>query len=128
MSSFNKVILVGNLTRDPEKVESKADFDIARGSIAVNQRKKGGEERVDYFDFTAFRMTATNLVAYKTKGDKILIDGHLQLDQWEKDGQKRSKVTVIADNITFLPSAKDGNGGGGGGQAANDAESEDIPF
>lgn len=120
----NRTILTGNLTRDPEKVDTDKAT-VARFSIAVNRR--GKNERVDFFDVTAFSHTAENILKYKVKGDPVLIEGHLQQDSWEdrETGKKRSKVTVIADNVEFL-----GRGDGSGGQGAGSSTDEDsaIPF
>lgn len=121
----NRIIITGNLTRDPEKVETKTDTDVARFSLASNRR--GKNPRTDFFDFTAFQHNARNLVDYKKKGDPILVEGHLQQDTWEdkETGKKRSKVVIIADNIEFLGRGKaDGDDAAGG----NDGESSDIPF
>lgn len=122
---MNRTILKGNLTRDPEAVENSKGISIARFSIAVNRR--GKNERVDFFDLTAFNHNADNVLKYKKKGDPVLIEGHLQQDQWEdkETGKNRSKVTVIADNIEFL--GRGDGSGGQGGQETND-DTGDIPF
>jgi single-strand DNA-binding protein len=121
----NRTILTGNLTRDPEKVENSKELDIARFSIAVNRR--GKTPRTDFFDVTAFQHTAKNVLEYKKKGDPVLVEGHLQQDQWDdKDtGKKRSRVVVIADNVEFL-----GRGGSDDAGTSKDdnGNTGDIPF
>ena len=120
---MNRFIVKGNLTRDPEAVENKANMDIARFSIAVNRR--GKNERTDFFDITAFSHTAKNVLEYKKKGDPILIEGHLQQDSWDdkETGKKRSKIVVIADNVEFLGRGNDSGEGSGNAESDND-----IPF
>lgn len=120
----NRWIGNGNLTRDPEKVENSKDLDIARFSVAVN--RKGKNPRTDFFDCTAFGHVAANILEYKTKGDPVLIEGHLQQDTWDdkETGKKRSKVVIIADNVEFLGRGNGENTESGGGGNATD----DIPF
>lgn len=124
MADLNRVVLTGNLTRDPEKVENQKGMDIARFSIAVNRR--GKDKGADFFNVTVFQQQATNVLAYLEKGRKVSVDGRLQLDQWEKDGQKRSAVRIIGDSVNFLGGNQEGGSGGGGN--TNDDDTNDIPF
>jgi single-strand DNA-binding protein len=119
----NRTILIGNLTRDPEQRETKADYTVASFSIAVNRR--GKNERTDFFNCTAFRHTADNLLQYKKKGDPIAVEGHLETFTKEDDesGKKYTRTTVIADNVEFL-----GRGKNNEGEGDSDAASDDIPF
>ena len=130
MASFNKVLLMGNLTRDPQlKYLPNSQTAVAEFGIACNRKFKTaqGEERVEvtFVDFSAFGKTGELINQYFTKGKPIFIEGRLKYDQWEKDGQKRSKLAVIAENIVFLPRGDGGGGRGGsyeGGAPAYDAD------
>ena len=119
MASFNKVILVGNLTRDPELRYTPKGTAIAKIGLAVNRtwRTESGEtkEEVTFVDVDVFGRTAENVGQYMRKGRPILIEGRLRLDQWDdkQTGQKRSRLGVVAETVQFLGSP--GQGGGGGG-------------
>jgi single-strand DNA-binding protein len=106
MASFNKVMLLGNLTRDPELKYAHNGSAITAFGLAVNQ-KSGEREETLFVDVTTFGKTAELANQYLGKGSQVLLDGRLRLEQWEKDGQKRSKLSVIADRVQFL-SRKDG--------------------
>jgi single-strand DNA-binding protein len=120
MVSFNRVVLGGNLTRDPELRFTQAGVPVCSFGIAVNRVRSRNEE-VDFFDISAWRELGETIATYKKKGDPILIEGRLQYRTWEaQDGSKRSKVDVVADNVQFLgrggaPEAEDE--GSSGGQA-----------
>ncbi|MBI5189552.1 MAG: single-stranded DNA-binding protein [Nitrospirae bacterium] len=129
MVNFNKVILIGNLTRDPELRYNPSGTAVANLSIAVNRRYKQGEENreeVGYFDIVVFGKTAENCGQYLNKGSGILVEGRLQQRRWETDdGQKRSKVEVVANTVQFMPKRQ----GGGGSDAPDEMIDEgDIPF
>lgn len=132
MASFNKVILLGNLTRDPEVRFTPTGTAVAGFAIAVNRRYKQGDEfrdEVSYIDIVVFGKQAENCGQYVGKGDSVLVDGRLQQRRWEtEDGQKRSKVEVVADNVTFMPK-RQGQGGAQseGGYDAPPVD-DDIPF
>lgn len=120
MASYNKVILMGNLTRDPEMRMLPSNMPVAQIGLAVNDRWKNKqtdqwEDRANFIDCEAFGRTAENINQYFHKGKPILIEGKLRLDQWEKDGQKRSKLKVVIDRFEFVGGRDDGGGGGGGG-------------
>ena len=124
MASFNKVILVGNLTRDPELRYTPKGMAIAKVGLAVNRiwRNEAGEtkEEVTFVDVDVFGRTAENVGQYMRKGRPILIEGRLRLDQWDdkQTGQKRSKLGVVAETVQFLGSPTGGSGTGGeGGEA-----------
>ena len=128
MNSFNKVILLGNLTRDPEVRYTPGGTAVASFAIAVNRRYKQGEEmkdEVSYIDIVVFGKTAENCGQYLNKGDAILIEGRLQQRRWDdKDsGQKRSKVEVVAQVVNFMPKR---TGGGPSGQSSKQ-EHEPMP-
>jgi single-strand DNA-binding protein len=120
MASFNKVILLGNLTRDPELKHVAGNQAVVELGLAVNRRyrTKDNEEReeVTYVDCEAWGRTAEVLKQYLTKGSPIFIEGRLKLDQWEsKEGEKRSKIRVVIENFQFVGSRGEGSGSGGGG-------------
>jgi single-strand DNA-binding protein len=100
VASFNKVILVGNLTRDPELGYTKDSKAYAKFGLAVNE----GENYTLFIDCTAWNKTAELIDQYVKKGSPVLIEGRLKLESWEKDGQKRSKHSVSVDRIQFLAS------------------------
>src|ERR1043166_7210899 len=123
MPSFNKVILVGNLTRDPELRFTSNGKAIAKIGLAVNRvwTTETGEkkEEVTFVDVDVFGRTAENVGQYMRKGRPILIEGRLRLDQWDdkQTGQKRSRLGVVAETVQFLGSAQGGGGEGGGAPA-----------
>ena len=118
MTDLNHVVVIGRLTRDLGTDERSFGYlpsgnARANISIAVNRSKKQGEQWVDevsYFDITIFGKTAENLKPYLTKGKQICVEGHLKQDRWEKDGQKQSRISIIADNVQLLGGKSEGNG------------------
>jgi single-strand DNA-binding protein len=107
MASFNRVILLGNLTRDPVIRYIPSGMAVAEIGLAVNDRRKtsAGEwvDEVTYIDVTLWGRTAEVASEYLTKGAPVLIEGRLRLDSWEtSDGQKRSKLRVVADRMQML--------------------------
>ena len=146
MVSFNRVILAGNLTRDPELRFTNDGVPVCSFGLAVNRVRSRSEE-VDFFDISAWRELGETIANYKKKGDPILVEGRLQYRTWEaQDGSKRSKVDVTADNVQFLGGRGDAEGGGGNGSSGarsggggrrggqredvdiNESDFEDIPF
>lgn len=105
MSDINSVVLIGRLTRDIELRYSASGFAIGKTGIAVNQNKKdaaGNWTTIGhFFDVTILGKTAENVSKYVKKGSQIGINGHLELQQWEKDGNKYSKVVIVADKVQF---------------------------
>jgi len=132
MASFNKVILVGNLTRDPELRYTPKGMAIAKIGLAVNRNwtSEGGEkkEEVTFVDVDIFGRTAENVAQYMKKGRPILIEGRLRLDQWDdkQTGQKRSRLGVVAETVQFLGSGG-GAGGGDGGEPPSPAPRRSAP-
>src|SRR5690349_11733868 len=112
MASFNKVILMGNLTRDPELRYTPKGTAIAKVGLAVNRvwTNESGEkkEEVTFVDVDVFGRTAENVGQYMRKGSPILIEGRLKLDSWEdkQTNQKRSKLGVVAETVQFLGSSR----------------------
>src|SRR5512135_944925 len=116
MTSFNKVILMGNLTRDPEVRYTPNGIAVASFAIAVNRKYKQGDEtkeEVSYIDIVVFGKQAESCGQYINKGDAVLIDGRLQQRRWDdKDtGQKRSKIEVVAQSVNFMPKRSSGGQG-----------------
>ncbi len=130
MVSFNRVILAGNLTRDPELRFTGGGIPVCDFGMAVNRRKREGEDEAHFFDITAWRELGENIANYKKKGDPVLVEGRLQYRTWEaQDGSKRSKVDVVADRVEFLSSRSDSEGGrsqSGGGQRGGNQSREDV--
>jgi single-strand DNA-binding protein len=123
MANFNKVILLGNLTRDVELRYSQSNLAIAKFGMAINRRvpsQGGGEPREStcFVDLTAFGKQAETLGKYVSKGSPLFVEGRLEYSTWEsQDGGKRSKLEVIVENFQFLGSRGAGGGGGGGGES-----------
>lgn len=120
MASFNKVILMGNLTRDPETRVTASGITICKLGLAVSRvySTRDGERREEttFVDIDAFGKQAEVITKYMRKGKPIMIEGRLKLDQWEgNDGQKRSKLGVVLENFQFVGSRDDGDSSGGGG-------------
>ena len=123
MSGFNKIMLMGNLTRDVElktlpSGTHVADFAIATSRKFKRQDGEQGEETL-YVDCSAFGRTGEVIAEYLGKGSPIFVEGRLKLDQWETDGQKRSKHTVVVDRFEFLGGGGGGDAGGGAGRSAS---------
>jgi len=118
MASYNRVILVGNLTRDPELKYIPSGAAVAEIGLAVNDRRKtaSGEwiEETTFVDVTLWSRTAEIASEYLSKGSQVLIEGRLKLDTWEKDGKKNYKLRVVGEKMTMLGSKGGGSGGGGG--------------
>lgn len=105
MSAINMVTVSGNLGRDPELRQTVTGTNILTFSLAVNERVKRGEEWEDYtnwFDIVTFGRRAEGLSKVLAKGMKLAVSGKLRYASWEKDGQKRSKVEIIADNVDIM--------------------------
>ncbi|MBN2584850.1 MAG: single-stranded DNA-binding protein [Planctomycetes bacterium] len=120
MANYNKVFLIGNLTRDPQLRYTPNQMAVCDIGLAVNRRSRSssGEQRDEtcFVDITAWGKQAETLSKYVTKGRQLFIEGRLTYDQWEgQDGQKRSKLKVTLENFQFLDSAGAGGGSGGGG-------------
>lgn len=147
-ANFNKVILLGNLTRDPELRVTPGGLSICKLGLAVNRTYKSqGEQREEttFVDIDVFGQQAEVISKYMSKGRPILIEGRLRLDEWEdkNSGQKRSKLGVVCENFQFVGGRGDDSGGGGGGgydqsspprrtqsqpAPAEDDGDEDVPF
>ncbi len=129
MTSFNKTILMGNLTKDPEIRYTPSGTAVANFGLAVNHRYKQGDEMKDevcFVDIVVFGKQAENCGQYLSKGQGVIIDGRLQQRRWESDdGQKRSKHEVVAQSVQFLPKRQSGQSEE---REAVSSGSEDVPF
>ena len=143
--SINRVIISGNLTRDPELRQTSSGMAVLGFGVAVNDRRKNNqtgewEDYANFVDCTMFGTRAESISRFLSKGSKVAIEGKLRWSQWERDGQKRSKLEVIVDEIEFMTSRNSGQQQGGGNGNSNyqaapakpavDASvyDEDIPF
>ena len=146
MPNYNKVILMGNRTRDPEVKYTSGGTAIAKLGMAIKRRWRGQDgqtqEETTFVDVDAFGRQAETVGQYLKKGRPIMIEGRLKYDQWEdkQTGQKRSKLGVVLERFEFLDSRSDGGGGGfsggdtgEGGMTTSQSsgpppEEDDVPF
>ena len=118
---MNKVFLIGNLTRDPELSQLPSGVSVCKFGLAVNRNftNSSGEREVDFFNITAWRGLGENCAKYLSKGRKVSVVGNIQVRNYEdKDGNKRTAVDIVAEDIEFLSRNDDGDaprGGAGGG-------------
>jgi single-strand DNA-binding protein len=124
--SVNQVILMGNLTRDPELRQTPNGQSVCSFSLALNRSYKDAsgewQEATDYIDITAWAALGERVSQYLAKGRRCLVQGRIQSRSWEQDGQKRNKVEVLASDVTFL----DGRGGSDDGSGMVAAAGSDI--
>ena len=133
MPSYNKVLLMGNLTRDPQLKQTPNNMSVAEIGLACNRKFKGkdGEmrEETTFVDCEAWGRTAETMAKYLSKGRPVFVEGRLKLDQWEdKDGNNRSKLRVVIESFQFIDSR--------GGQSSTPPQetattappSDDVPF
>lgn len=118
MASYNRIVLMGNLTRDPQLSYTPANMAVCKFGIATNRRWRDRDgnmqDEVCYVDCTAFGQRAETFNRYMSKGRGVLVEGRLQFQQWTaQDGQKRSKHEVVVDNFTFLGRGADEAGAPG---------------
>jgi single-strand DNA-binding protein len=117
MTDLNHVVLIGRLTRDAELKYTAGGQAVCEFSLAVNWRRKNGDQWVDevnFFDVVLWGRSGEAINQYLLKGKQIAVDGELRQDRWDQDGQKRSKVKIMANNVQLLGG---GAGAGGGGNA-----------
>jgi single-strand DNA-binding protein len=149
MADLNHVTLIGRLTRDAELKYTSGGQAVCKFSIAVNRRRKNGdqwEDEPNFFDIVLWGRQGESLNSYLVKGKMVGVEGELRQDRWQQEGQNRSKVEIIANNLQLLG----GSGGGGqarpqgesrpaqsdskpyesqnGGESAGDGFADDIPF
>ena len=115
MADINKVVLVGRLTRDAEQSYTQSGFALLKFGLAVNRRRKQGEqwvEEANFFDVTVWGRQGEAIASYMTKGKQVGVEGQLRQERWEaQDGSKRSKVTIEANNIQLLGGRDNGSQG-----------------
>jgi single-strand DNA-binding protein len=137
MASLNRVVLIGNLTKDPELRSTPSGQSVTTLRLAVNERRKIGEEWQEvahFFDVTVWGKQAENCNLYLKKGRPVAVDGRLSSRQWETpEGQKRTAVEVVAEHVVFLGGGDGSRGAGSAGPAADEnvdapAADDDIPF
>jgi single-strand DNA-binding protein len=129
--NINRVVLTGNLTRDPE-LSAAGELSICKLGVAVNTRRKNSqsgnwEEKPNYFRVTVFGRQAESCHQYLKKGRPVAIDGRLEWSQWERDGQKRESIDIIADTVQFLGGREDAGNGNGFSSSVRATES-DVPI
>jgi single-strand DNA-binding protein len=142
-ANINRVVLVGNLTKDPELRHTGGGTPVCSLRIAVNGRRRdeSGQwvDKPNYFSISVFGNQAESCAQYLSKGRPVAIDGRLDWREWEKDGVKREAVEIVADSVQFLGSRGDGEGGGGnqfvpagasegGADFPGTPTDDDIPF
>lgn len=128
MASFNRTIILGNLTRDVELRHISSGTAVADIGLAVNDRKKVGdkwEDETSFIDVTLWGRTAEIAAEYLSKGSPVLIEGRLKQEKWEQDGVRRSKVKVVADKMQLIGGKSESEKGAKTQEAET---SEDIPF
>ncbi len=139
--SINRVIISGNLTRDPELRQTASGLPVLGFGVAVNDRRKNQqtgewEDYPNFVDCTMFGTRAESVAKFLSKGSKVAIEGKLRWSQWERDGQKRSKIEVIIDELEFMSSRDGASNGSAATYSAPPAApavnasvyDEDIPF
>ena len=115
---LNKIIIMGRLTRDPELRRTQSGTAVTSFSLAVDRdfKSQSGEKETDFIDIVAWRVTAEFVSKYFTKGRMAIVEGRLQIRDWtDKDGGKRRSAEVVADNVYFGDSKRDGDSGTSGG-------------
>jgi single-strand DNA-binding protein len=141
-ASINRVVLVGNLTRDPELRHTPSGMSVCSLRLAVNSRRKdeSGQwvEKPNYFSITVWGNQGESCAQYLSKGRPVAVDGRLDWREYEKDGVKREAIEIVADSVQFLGGRQDGEGGApqyvpaGASSQADDfstsATDDDIPF
>ncbi len=127
--SLNQVTLMGNLTRDPELRQTPTGQNVTSFSLALNRSYKDAsgewQEATDYIDIVCWGPLAERVAQYLSKGRRCLVQGRLQSRSWEQDGQKRSKVEVLANDVTFLDSR--GGSDNDGGSSDSGSPSSEVP-
>jgi single-strand DNA-binding protein len=126
MANLNKVLLIGRLTRDPESRTTPSGAAVVSLGLAVNRTytRRDSNEKVEetcFVDVEAWGRTGETIARYMKKGRQIFIEGRLKFDSWERDGQRRSKLSVTAESFQFIDSQGGGGGGGGGGYQQDSA-------
>jgi single-strand DNA-binding protein len=134
-TNINRVVLTGNLTRDPELRSTPSGMSVCSLRIASNTRRKNQatgewEDKPNFFDVTVWAAQGENCARFLSKGRPVAVDGRLEWREWEtQDGNKRQSVEIVADSVQFLGGRDDGaNGGGGGFTPRSDVPVDDRDF
>jgi single-strand DNA-binding protein len=132
-TNINRVILTGNLTRDPELRSTGSGLSVCALRIASNTRRKGAdgnwEDKPNYFDVTVFGAQGDNCARFLSKGRPVAVDGRLEWREWQdQQGNKRQSVEIVADAVQFLGGRDEGATGGGGFAARSDVPSDTSDF
>jgi single-strand DNA-binding protein len=130
--NINRVVLTGNLTRDPDLRSTGNGLSICKLGVACNTRRRNGatgewEEKPNFFRVTVFGNQGERCAQYLKKGRAVAIDGRLEWSQWESEGQKRESIDIIADSVQFLGGREDAGNGNGFSSSVRAAES-DVPI
>jgi single-strand DNA-binding protein len=131
-TNINRVVLTGNLTRDPELRSTQSGMSVCSLRIASNTRRKNQatgewEDKPNFFDVTVWGAQGENCARFLSKGRPVALDGRLEWREWEtQEGQKRQSVEIVADAVQFL-GGRDDSGGGMGGQSAGFTPRSDVP-
>ena len=130
--NINRVVLTGNLTRDPDLRTTPGGLSICKLGIAVNTRRKNSdgqwEEKPNFFRVTVFGRQAESCGNYLRKGRAVAIDGRLEWSTWENEGQKRESIDIIADSVQFLGGRDDAGGNGNGFSSGLQPTESDVPI
>lgn len=131
--SINRVNITGNLTRDPELRSTQGGTQVLHLGVAVNDRRRNPqtgnwEDYPNFIDCVMFGTRAEAIQRYLTKGTKVAIEGRLRYSSWERDGQKRSKIEVVIDEIEFMSSRQGGNAGGYQQQGGYASQAPQAPY
>lgn len=128
--SVNQVVLMGNLTRDPEVRQTPGGQSVCSFGLALNRSFKGSDgqwqEATDFVDIVAWAQLGERIAQYLHKGSRVLVQGRLQYRSWEQDGQKRSKLDVVASDVTFLD-GRDGDGASSSSDSSGPTASKPAP-
>jgi single-strand DNA-binding protein len=131
MANLNKVMLIGNMTRDPQLSYLPSQTPVVEFGLAISRRYKKQDgsqgEDVCFVDCQMFGKRAEVINQYLKKGDPIFVEGRLKFDSWEKDGQKRSKLRVFVENFEFLGKGSSGGGQGSGNQGGGHQSAPNSP-
>ena len=130
-ASLNRVVVVGNLTRDPELRHTPSGRAVCSLRVAVNSRRKDqtGQwvDKPNYFNVSVFGQQGENCAQYLAKGRPVAVDGRLEWREWESENGKREAVEIVADTVQFLGGRGDGEGGGSGGGSYIPADTGSAP-
>ena len=125
---MQKMLIIGNLGKDPELKYKQAGKPVTRFSVAVTERRKEGEEETEWFNAVSFGQTAENVNRYLKKGSQVFIEGRIKTRKYEKDGQTRYITELYADNVQFLDRKNAESGSRASTQNSRPSEIDDIPF